>query len=167
MAIQRTNPAGVYDPNNAAYSQVVGADADRLVFVAGTVAKNEAGQLVGVDNMQRQVEHTLDNIEVSLAAEGAKPADVVRIRIFVTDIDRYVAEAYPSWPASRGKSDPEEPSLVQQFFGSDAMPASTLVEVNSLVDSFAGVAPGEPTDIEPHYLVEIDVTAVVAGESAS
>jgi enamine deaminase RidA (YjgF/YER057c/UK114 family) len=159
--IDRTNPDDVYEPNNNAYTQAISATGTRQVFVAGTVPKNEAGELVGVGSMKRQVEKTLDNLERSLAAQDATPSDVVRIRIFVTDMDAYLREAYPDWPESRGRADVDTPSLVQQFFGGDSLPTSTLVGVTTLTDSFTGVAPGEPTDVEPHYLVEVDVTAVV------
>lgn len=161
MPIDRKNPDDVYDPNNNAYSQAISAAGTRQVFVAGTVPKNRDGELVGVDDMSRQVEKTLENIEHSLAAQDAAPSDVTRIRIFTTDMDRYLKEAYPDWPESRGRADVDTPSLVQEFFGDENMPASTLVEVNTFTDSFTGVADGEPTDADPQYLVEIDVTAVV------
>jgi enamine deaminase RidA (YjgF/YER057c/UK114 family) len=146
MLLERTNPDGMYSPHEGAYSQVIGTDASRLVFVAGTVAKNEAGELVGVDDMERQVEATLATVERSLAVEGADLTDVARIRIFTTDVDRYLTEGQRAMP---------------EYFGPDAVPTSTLLEVGGLADSFDGVADGEPTDVEPHYLVEIDVTAVV------
>jgi enamine deaminase RidA (YjgF/YER057c/UK114 family) len=146
MTIDRTNPDGMYRPHEGAYSQVIGTDAGRLVFVAGTVAKNERSELVGVDDMERQVEKTLANVERSLAVEGADLTDVVRIRIFTTDVERYLTAGQKAMP---------------EFFGPDAVPTSTLLEVSRLADSFDGVAEGEPTDVEPHYLVEIDVTAVV------
>lgn len=161
MALERTNPEDVYEPNNNAYAQSISATGNRLVFIAGTVPKNEDGELVGVDDMSRQVEKTLENIEGSLAAQDAEPSDVARIRIFTTEMDRYLQEAYPDWPESRGRADVDTPSLVQQFFGGENLPTSTLVEVTSFTDSFTGVAEGEPTDVEPHYFVEIDVTAVV------
>lgn len=148
MSIDRTDPDDVYQPWQNAYSQVIGTPADRLVFVAGTVAKNEAGELVGVDDMEAQVAATLDNVERSLAVEGADLSDAVRIRIFTTDVQRFLAEGSRAMP---------------DYFRRGEVPTSTLVGVTELADSFDGVAQGEPTDVEPHYLVEIDVTAVVEG----
>lgn len=166
MPVSRTNPETLFEPNNNAYSQVVAASGTKHVYVSGTTAKTSEGKLVGVDDMRTQIETTLDNVEASLAAEGATLADVVRIRIFTRDVDRYLRAAYPEWPASKGTSDVDEPSVMEEYFGAENLPASTLVGVNDLADAITGVADGEPTDVEPKYLVEIDVTAVVDESTA-
>ncbi|PCR89000.1 RidA family protein [Natrinema ejinorense] len=142
--IDRTNPENVYTPAGNAYTQVIGTNADRMVHVAGTVPENESSELVGVGDMDAQIEQVMQNISRSLAAEGCDLSDVVRIRIFTTDMDAYMR-------AQR---------TVGSYFSDGECPTSTLVGVDRLADSFHGIAPGEPTDIEPRYLVEVDATAV-------
>ena len=66
------------------------------VFVAGTVAWGDDGQLVGLGDMYTQARQALRNIEKALAQAGAGLPDVVRTRMFMTDISRWdeVAKAH-------------------------------------------------------------------------
>lgn len=130
MAIERINPSDVYEPNRNIYTQVVRAIGAVQVHVAGTVPFDLARKVVGLGDMAAQTRAVLDNIDKSLAAGGATRADVVRINVFVTDVDRYIAEGAPQ---------------VVAYFG-ETKPASTTVEVSRLV--------------HPDWLVEIEATAV-------
>jgi enamine deaminase RidA (YjgF/YER057c/UK114 family) len=85
------------------------------VFVAGTTATDDNGQVVGSD-VYTQSAFILQKIERALREAGASMADVVRTRSFITDIS--------DWEAF-GRAHGE-------FFG-DIRPASTLVEVSALV----------------------------------
>lgn len=87
-----------------------------LVEVAGTTAVDESGTVVGVGDPYRQARYALEKIGRALAEAGAGFADVIRTRIFVTDIARWedVGRAHG------------------EVFG-NVRPASTLVQVASLV----------------------------------
>ncbi len=87
------------------------------VFVSGTVAWSEAGELVGAGDMYAQAKQAIANIEVALREAGAALSDVVRTRMFVTDIAR-------SDEVARAHS---------EAFG-EVKPAATLVAVPALVD---------------------------------
>lgn len=88
-----------------------------VVYVAGTTATDEQGNLVGAGDAYAQARQALRNIERALGQAGAALADVVRTRVFVTDIGRW---------QEIGRAHGE-------VFGS-IRPASTMVQVAGLVD---------------------------------
>jgi enamine deaminase RidA (YjgF/YER057c/UK114 family) len=91
--------------------------AGNLVYVTGTTATDESGEIVAVGDAYGQTVQVIRNIERALAALGASLKDVVRTRMFVTDISRW--EEY-------GRAHGE-------FFG-EIKPCTTMVEVRRLID---------------------------------
>jgi enamine deaminase RidA (YjgF/YER057c/UK114 family) len=87
------------------------------IWVAGTTASNERGEVEHVGDAGAQARYILNKIARALTEAGASMRDVVRTRIYVTDIAQ--------WEAI-GRAHGE-------FFG-EIRPASTMVEVSALVD---------------------------------
>ena len=101
-----------------------------FLHVSGIVAVDGQGRLVGGDDVVAQTRQVLDNMRVVLAAGGCRFEEVVKVTIFLTDID------------DRPKINP----LRQEAFGA-TRPASTLVEVPRLA------VPGAKVEIECIALV--------------
>ena len=87
-----------------------------LLFVSGVVPVDEGRELVGADDVVAQAHAVFANMRDVLAAAGCTFADVVKVTVFLTDID------------DRPLVNP----VRQEAFGS-SRPASTLVEVSALV----------------------------------
>ena len=60
-----------------------------FVYVSGTTATGEDGNVVGVNDPYAQAKQALGNLEAALRGVGARLSDVVRTRIYVTNIDRW------------------------------------------------------------------------------
>ena len=87
------------------------------IYVTGTTATNEMGEIIGAGDAYAQTARAIRNIEQALKALGASLKNVVRTRMFVTDISRW-----------------EEYGRAHGEFFSEIKPCATMVEVSKLVD---------------------------------
>lgn len=88
-----------------------------FVYVSGTTAADEQGKAIGPGDPYRQARVALQRIEAALVEAGASLKDVVRTRMYVTDID--------AW---------KEVARAHAEFFADIRPATTMVEVSRLID---------------------------------
>lgn len=114
--MQRTNySSGAKWEDIVGYSRAV--KIGNTIEVTGTVAVDENSNLVGKDDAYAQTKYIIEKIEAVLKRAGASLQDVVRTRMFVTDIARW--EEY-------GKAHGE-------FFG-QVKPCTSMIEVKGLID---------------------------------
>jgi 2-iminobutanoate/2-iminopropanoate deaminase len=126
MAIKREKiqPKGIHVVIRAgqpAYTQVVTVSGTgKMIFVAGQLARDADGNLVGKGDMRAQIEQVGENIKTCLEAAGATLADIVKTNTYVTDYDEFSKHG----------------DMRARYFGA-ATPTSTTVEISRLADPAA------------------------------
>jgi 2-iminobutanoate/2-iminopropanoate deaminase len=97
------------------YSHVVVAEGQRMIFIAGQLARDRQGNVVGKGDMRLQIRQVGENIKAALAAAGASLSDLVKTTTYVTDIEEFFKHV----------------DVRMEYFGA-ALPTSTTVEVRRL-----------------------------------
>ncbi len=131
MKKRAVNPEGLAAPRG--YSQIVEVAGGTTLYIAGQVAWDGQGQVVGRGDFEAQARQVFTNLRTALAAVGATPSDLVKIGIYVVDHDA------------------EKLAIIRQTRDSilmaDPPPASTLLGVHRLA--------------LPELMIEADAIAVV------
>lgn len=128
--IVRINPPELGTPPG--YSQIVEVTARRMIFIAGQTALDGDGRLIGNNDFAAQACQVFENLTTALRASGCTAANLVKLTVFLTDMDNLAR-----YREARNR-----------FFNSvtpPAAPAVTLVEVSKLYG--------------PDFLIEIEAIA--------
>ena len=131
MATQHINPEGIAKPG--AYTHVVVGTGTRLVSVAGQVALDPDGTLVGRGDFGAQARQAYRNVQLALEAAGAGFDDVTKMTVFIVGYDE--ATHFKPLIAARSEVIPGK------------KPANTLLGVQALAS--------------PDFLIEVEAQAVL------
>ena len=123
------NPPGLQKPSG--YTHVVDVPAGRTLYVAGQVARDTSGTLVGGRDMRAQAEQVFRNIQTALESRGATFADIVQLTAYVRDMSQLAAYR----------------EVRERVLGANPRPASSLVGVAALAND--------------DYLLEVEVVATL------
>jgi reactive intermediate/imine deaminase len=111
--LRHVNPPALSTPTG--YTHVVAPQRGRLVFIAGQVAADKSGSIVGKGDFKAQTQQVFENLKAAVGAAGGTMADVAKINVYVTDLSQISALR----------------EVRQQYFTGNP-PASTLVQVVAL-----------------------------------
>lgn len=118
-------------PAPPGYTQVVEVSGGRTLYIAGQVALNATGNVVGAGDFRAQAEQVFANLQAALEAAGATFTQVVKLNYYLLDVTQL--------PLLREVRD--------RYVNTQAPPASTLVEVRRLA--------------REEFLVEVEAIASV------
>lgn len=119
-SVEYLNPADVA-PAQGLYSHVGRAPAGGLMFIAGQLAVNHAGEIVGVSDFERQYRQVFSNLKEVLHGVGIDFGNIVKFTTIFTraeDIDLFMKLRAESFPV---------------MFGGNTFPPNTIIVVNRLV----------------------------------
>lgn len=133
MPAERVNPPSLYNSVQFGFSHAVRQRGGDTLHLAGQVAWDKDGKLVGAGDLAAQTRQALANLRAVLASAGATPADIVRLRTYVVDHS----------PDKLGPVLGE----IGVFYGGALPAANTFIGVQALA--------------LPDFLVEIEATAVI------
>ena len=92
----------------------------RQVFIAGMLAKDEQGNLVGVGDVSAQTEQVIHNLKLAVEAAGGTLQDIVRVDVYIRDMNHF-----------------EQIHAVRRKYFKETPPVSTMVEVSRMTDERA------------------------------
>lgn len=129
--VQLVNPSSVSTPKGYSHAAVIDLGTCKMIIIAGQVALDKAGNLVGPGNIGLQTDQVFRNIKSIVEELGGSMDNIVKLSFFTTDVTQL--------PAIREARD--------RYINTDARPASTLVQISRL--------------FREDLLIEIEATAII------
>ena len=113
--VQYLNPPTLSVPTG--YTHVVQVHSGRTIYVAGQIAFDKSGNLVGKNDFGAQATQVFENLKLALSAAGATFDNLVKVTTFVTDMSQIATLR----------------AIRARYYGKNA-PASTLVQIGKLAN---------------------------------
>lgn len=129
-AFDLISPVSMHRPNG--YSHLARVNRGTLVFIAGQVALDASGSLVGSGDFRAQAQQVFENLKAAVEAAGGTFSDIVKLNVYVTD--RSHLSHYRE--------------VRDRFIDVKNPPASTAVQVAAL--------------FRPEFLIEVEAVAIVS-----
>lgn len=123
------NPDTIHPP--AGYTHVAEVSGGKMVFIAGQVAIDKAGNIVGEGDMRTQAKQVFENLKAALESAGGGFDSLVKVTVFVVDMSQLATVR----------------EVRNEYLGTTTPPASTAVGVTALA--------------RPEFLIEIEAIAAV------
>ncbi len=136
MSVEMLTCSGLAAPLGM-YSHVSRTRAGAMIFVAGQVATNPQGEIVGKGDFAAQMRQVFSNLSAALDSANSTFADVVKFTTYITR-----ADDIPAFMATRKE-------LFAEIYPQAGYPPNTLLVINRLV--------------QPEFLLEIEAIAVTHG----
>ncbi len=133
MTHETINPSVMYDSLQFGFSHATKSQGKTVIHCAGQLAWDKDGNTVGKNDLAKQTEQVFNNLHTVLQEAEATPADVVRMRTYIVDLE-------PASLEVGGKA-------IGKFYDDITPPVNTLIGVQSLA--------------MPDLLVEIEMTAMI------
>ncbi len=129
--IRRTLRSDRLAPPSGVFVHGVSVSGARMVYVSGMLARDSSGKIVGPGDIRAQTHQCLRNIQTVLEMEGGRLEHIVKVTVFIRNMDDFKAIH----------------EVRIQYFSGDGVPASTMVEISRFT--------------EPDALIEIEAVAAV------
>jgi enamine deaminase RidA (YjgF/YER057c/UK114 family) len=118
-------------PKSVGYSQLALVTGGTVAFIAGQVALDKSGNVVGKDDFKAQIQQVFENLKAAVAAAGGSFNDVVKLNSYFLDLAHV----------------PEFREVRDKYINVKSPPASTTIQV--------------PRLFRPEFLIEVEAVAVV------
>lgn len=122
-------------PKSAGYSQLAVVKGGTVIFIAGQVALDKSGNVVGKDNFKVQTQQVFENLKAAVEAAGGTFNDVVKLNSYFLDLSHA----------------PDFREVRDKYVNVKNPPASTAIQVSRL--------------FRPEFLIEVEAVAVVQSKS--
>ena len=126
------NPKELFNSTQYGFSQIVIGEGSKLVFISGQVGWDEEQNMIGENDLKKQTEKALDNLNLAIQKAGGTLENIVMLRLYIVDYQQQgsiISEA------------------LKKYFGTESPPASTWINVQGLAS----------TD----FLIEIEAQAIL------
>ena len=133
MNKKSVNPKGLFNSTQHGFSQITMSRPGQLIFISGQVAWDENSNIIGANDLEKQMRKTMDNLKLAIESVGGNLEDIVMLRIYIVDYKQ--------------EDGPIISGILKETFGTISPPATTWVNVKGLANEA--------------FMIEIEAQAVI------